>query len=115
MTDRGRDDMPLEQIRWPIDRLAGQRHHTLLLCCALAIQLFGCTKSSSESTRGAIRPIATGARDPVAAGPLHQEHDLGLILADAQTLRHEFTLQNPTDQPVHCNAQHGAHSLLLGN
>ncbi len=30
-----------------------------------------------------------------------QEHDLGVILADGQVLRREFTLKNPTGVPIH--------------
>jgi hypothetical protein len=66
-----------------------------LLCCASVV---GCSSAADpDVTQGAIGP-GSGARSVQSPA---QEHDFGVILADGQTLRHEFELRNGTDRPVH--------------
>ncbi len=61
--------------------------------------LGGCTSASPEPTLGTNHTDAGGAPSPAGELAFQQEHDFGVILADAQTLRHGFTLHNPTDEP----------------
>ena len=41
-----------------------------------------------------------------------QEHDFGVVLAEGETLRHEFTLKNSTDRPLSDNPWYSLHALL---
>lgn len=66
-------------------------------CLALAMILAsGCGTSSSVSDE----ELAALLAPPEPTGSRELVHDFGPILAHGQTLRHEFTLANPTDRPL---------------
>ncbi len=69
------------------------RYCSALLCSALAVPISGCAPSDPDA-RAILGDV------PGLAGSRSEEHDLGVVLAEGQTLRHEFTLENPTDRPV---------------
>jgi hypothetical protein len=57
------------------------------------------------------------------AGSLEQEHDFGTVLALGQTLRHQFTIKNPSEMPIRllhatvftpCCSAIGAHPTTIG-
>ena len=83
------------------------RYCSALLCSALAVPISGCAPSDPDA-RAILGDV------PGLAGSRSEEHDLGVVLAEGQTLRHEFTLENPTDRPVRLLRAAGASSLLLG-
>jgi len=69
-----------------------------LLCPALAVLALGCSRSVGEQELSAI--LGNPAEPQEIEARRYQEHDLGVILADGQVLRHEFTLKNPTGAAI---------------
>ncbi len=67
----------------------------------------GCAKSGAAPGETAIlaepnsfAPYVDHSLDTERRSAPVQEHDFGVVLAEGQTLRHEFTLKNSTDRPL---------------
>jgi hypothetical protein len=89
-------------LRYRDRRTMGARtalHCTALAWCTVAIQLLGCTRSDPKFDVAAVRQEANVAHHRNVER--HQEHDFGVILAEVQTLQHEFTVENTTNKSVH--------------
>ena len=80
--------------------MASCRHHCIALhCIALTFLASGCMRAPSpEPDLSAI--LGDRARGAEPTGSSVQEHDFGVILAQGQTLQHEFAFKNPTARPI---------------
>lgn len=66
-------------------------------CAILGLHL-GCTGSTSDlEVAGVARDAATAAR---LSEQQAQEFDFGVMLSSGQTLKHVFSLSNPTNHPI---------------
>jgi hypothetical protein len=74
-------------------------HREALLWATAVTLLSGCTESGAgsgaDARAGGDADLARGV-----AAERYQEHDFGVVLADAQLLRHEFTLENSSGKPI---------------
>jgi hypothetical protein len=57
----------------------------------------GCGDPRQEPDWGALR---AGQAGPATTGCAITEHDLGVVLADGQTIRHEFALKNTSERSI---------------
>jgi hypothetical protein len=63
----------------------------------------GCAPTSpgvDPEVAALVRALQAPERDPDAATAFESVHDLGPVLARGQTIRHDFTLRNPSDRPL---------------
>lgn len=70
----------------------------LFYLVALTVVAGGCSEATVESE--ILKAISEPSSSPGIDDGASQFHDFGTVLAHDQTLRHDFTITNPTDTPI---------------